>query len=370
MTRSATPIRVLWLIRGLGPGGAENLLLAHARCAGDGFEYEVAYEAAAKDQLVPALQDAGVTVHHLSSGRRWPLELRRLCVQRRIDLVHAHSPAMAIGARLALRAIPGGQRPKLVYTEHNRWEAYRPPSRWPNAATLFMDDKVFAVSNEARDSVASALRGRVEALHHGIDRDAVRAQRGDRNATRAALGLDPDDVVVVQVANFRKEKAHVVLLDAARLLADEGRAVRFLLVGQGQLRAEVDALLADRNLQGTVQILGFRTDAPAIVGAADLLVLSSDHEGLPVAVMEALALGVPVVSTDVGGMPEAITDGVEGLLVPPRDPRALADAIWAVASDPDRRAALATAALARSAQFDSATVTAHIEAAYQRVLER
>ncbi|MCU1497336.1 MAG: glycosyltransferase [Acidimicrobiales bacterium] len=362
-----TAIGVLWLIRGLGPGGAERLLVAHA-CAGSAdFRYEVAYQVAEKDQLVGELEAAGVVVHRLA-GPTWPLALRRLAAERHIDVVHSHSPVMAVGARLAFRVLPGRDRPRLVYTEHNRWEAYRPLTRYANAATFALDHETLAVSEEARGSVSDRLRGRVETVHHGIDAASVRAAAGDRLEVRRALGVEPDAPLVVQVANYRREKAHEVMVAAGRILADEGNPVRIILVGQGPLQGEVEALIEAEGLGASVQVLGFRDDVAAVLAASDALVLSSDHEGLPVAVMEAFALGVPVVSTGVGGIPEAVTDGVEGLLVPPRDPVALAGAIARVTGDPDLRRTLGEGAARRAVAFDAATVTAGIEERYRAVV--
>ena len=363
-------MRVLWLIRGLGPGGAERLLLAQARAAGPDVRYEVAYQVAAKDHLVGDLVDAGVDVHLLPTGPGWPLALRRLVADRGIEVVHAHAPAMAVGARLGLRLLPGGPRPRLIYTEHNRWQAYRPSTRWANAATFAIDDRTISVSEEARRSVLAPLRGRVEALHHGIDRDELEARAGDRASTRAELGVGTDEVLLAHVANYRREKAHEVLIDAMAELASSRPEVRVVMVGQGQRWDEVARHLATRDLGDRIQMLGFREDVAAIVAASDALVLSSDHEGLPVAVMEALTLGVPVIATAVGGIPEAVDDGVEGLLVPPRDPVALAGAIERLAEDPELRARLGRAARRRSEAFDAATVTRHIEGAYAALLGR
>jgi glycosyltransferase involved in cell wall biosynthesis len=361
------PLRVLWLIRGLGPGGAERLLVAHARAAGEGFAYEAAYQVAAKDQLVPELEDAGVVVHRLGSGPSWPLELRRLVRERTIDVVHSHSPAMAVGARLALRALPARHRPRLVYTEHNRWDAYRLPTRAANALTFVLEHHVLSVSEEARSSVWGPLRGRVETLHHGIDRAGLARSARPRAETRAALGIDEATPVAVQVANFRREKAHGVLLEAARILAEANHPVTFLLVGQGQLEEEVRSRATALDLGDHVRFLGFRDDVASILAAADLLVLSSDHEGLPVAVMEAFALGVPLVSTAVGGIPEAVEHDRQGLLVPPQDPAALAAAVRTVCDDPNLRARLSDGARASSERFDASTAARRIEDVYRGV---
>ena len=360
--------RVLWLIRGLGPGGAERLLVNHATSASGAFTYDVAYEVAAKDQLVPELEAAGVTVHRLTSGAGELKALRALVAEREIDVVHSHSPAMAAVARVALRALPGGRRPKLVYTEHNRWEAYRWPTRLANALTYPLEHHVLAVSEEARSSVFGPLRGRVQTLHHGVDPTAVRAAAGDPAETRAALGIGPDQVLCVQVANFRVEKAHEVMIETAAILAAQEVPVKILLVGQGPRLDEMRSLAADRAVASHLEILGFRDDVASLLAASDALVLSSDHEGLPVAVMEASALGTPVVATAVGGLPEAVTDGESGLLVPPRDPAALAAAIRRLVDEPGLRADLARGATARAGAFDATAATATVEGIYRQVL--
>ena len=157
------------------------------------------------------------------------------------------------------------------------------------------------------------------------------------------------------------------LLAAARLLTDRGVPVRVVAVGQGPQEAETRALHASLDLGDRVLLTGRRDDAVAVMGACDAFVMASSNEGLPVAIMEALALGLPVVSTAVGGIPEAITDGVEGLLVPPRDPEALAGAITRVATDPTLRAALARGAAAAGDRYDITATVRRIEAVYAAV---
>jgi glycosyltransferase involved in cell wall biosynthesis len=205
-------------------------------------------------------------------------------------------------------------------------------------------------------------------LHHGIDPEPVRAAAGDRAATRAALGIGPDTFLGVQVANFRREKGHDVMVETAKLLRDAGDDIKIVMVGQGPLMDGIRDAVRESDLGGVVTMLGFRDDVPALLGAADALVLSSDHEGLPVAMMEGFALGTPIISTRVGGIPEAVTDGVEGLLVPPRDPQALATALRRAAGDAGLRRTLAAGAAARSVDFDPRAATARIEAIYRSLL--
>ena len=228
-------------------------------------------------------------------------------------------------------------------------------ARLANAATFVLDHHTVSVSEEARSSVIGPLRRRVETLHHGIDVEAVRSALTRRAATREALGIGPTEIVAAQVANFRREKAHEVLVDAA---------------GQGQRFDEIDRLVAERGLDETVRLLGYRDDVHDVLAASDLLVLSSDHEGLPVAVMESLALGIPVVATAVGGLPEAITHDVEGLLVAPRSPIELADAVERVATDADLRARLGSGAAERGDEFDASAAVARLEKIYREVLGR
>jgi glycosyltransferase involved in cell wall biosynthesis len=365
----AEPRRVLWLVKGLGPGGAEQLMVNQAQVRDrETFVTEAVYLVPWKDHLVPRLHEEGVPAECLGSGKdwdmRWAWRLRRRLRHRPVDVVHHHSPLVGSVTRLLVRTLPRRVRPALVYTEHNRWPRHNRLTRLLNRATFSLDDQTFAVSDDVRETIPEHLRARVEVLVHGVDVAAVQEHRSQRSSVRQELGIDPAATVIGIVANFRREKAYEVWVEAARLALESGLPLRFVSVGQGPLEAEVRAMVTDLGLDGPIQLLGYREDALRIMSAFDIFTLSSRHEGLPVSLMEALAMGLPVVATSVGGMTQAVRDGVEALLVPADDPAALAAAYVEVAADPALRARLAGAAAARGADFGMEAPTRRLERAY------
>jgi glycosyltransferase involved in cell wall biosynthesis len=361
----------LWLVKGLGPGGAERLLVAaaghHDR---DAFEITCAYLLPWKQQLAADLEAFGVTTTCLDvrdeRDVRWAMRLRRLLVEHPVDILHAHSPYPAGIGRLVTRTLPRRTRPRSIYTLHNTWGSFAGPSRLLNGWTMPLDAADLSVSEQAHATVPARLSGRTEVLVHGIDLDAMHAL-SDRDGARRELGIGPDEVVFGTVANFRAQKDYPNLFAAARAVLDREVPVRFVVVGQGPLDAEIRAEHARLGLEATVTILGERHDAIRVMSACDGFVLASNNEGLPVALMEALAIGLPVVATDVGGVGEAITDGVNGVLVPARDPIALADAIQSLVDDPGRRRRLAAGAEASAGRFDIRRTVARIETIYRSV---
>jgi glycosyltransferase involved in cell wall biosynthesis len=368
-------IRILWLIKGLGPGGAEQLLVNQARVRDrDRFTVDAAYLVPWKHHLVPDLERTGVRVECLDSPRnvdlRWLARLHRRLRDQPVDVLHVHSPLVAAFTRVALRTIPRRRRPAQVYTEHNRWPRHSRATRLLNRLTYPLDDVSIAVSEDVRASIPSRLARRTEMLVHGVDVAALRAESTHREAVRAELGIAAGDVVVGIVANFRREKAYEVFLDAARRALDSGLPLRFVSVGQGPLEEEMRARLADLGLGDAVLLLGYRADAVRVMTAFDVFTLTSRHEGLPVSLMEALALGLPAVATEVGGVPQAVDDGVEGLLVPADDAGALARGYVTLAREPERRRAMGAAALRRSTEFDVRRAERRLEEIYTEVVDK
>lgn len=368
--------RVLWLTKGLGLGGAERLLTSVA--AGidpERFEVEVAYLLPWKDAFVAELEQHGVRVVCLGARRtvdpRWVLRLRSLLRQRRYAVVHTHSPVPAAAARMLVRSPT-----RLVHTEHNVWDRYRWPTHTINALTYTRNDVAIAVSDAVADSIVPPRwlpgeRPVVETLLHGVDLANVPRGPAARAAARDLLGIPADTPVIGSVANLTPKKDHTGLLAAMVQVRRDVPDARLLLVGSGPLEDQLRREVTDRGLEDAVTFLGSRDDVATLLPALDVFVLGSRFEGLPISLLEAMAAEVSCVATRVGGIPEAITDGVEGRLVAPGAPDALATALVEVLSDAEARARLARAGLARvRAEFSIERAVLRTQALYDQLLGR
>jgi glycosyltransferase involved in cell wall biosynthesis len=365
-------VRVLWLTTGLGSGGTEQLLVTTARRRDrQRMSVRAAYLLPYKAALVAALEAEAVPVECLGYRNvldlRWLVALRRSMLRDPVDILHAHNPVMAAGGRIVARSLPRRLRPRLVVTDHNVWHSYRAPSRWADGLTSRWDDARFTVSEAVRASLPAPIQLRANVVVQGIEVERVQAQRAERAAVRAELGLDPDALVVGTVANLRAQKAYPDLLAAAADVLERLPGARFVAVGQGPLEADIRALHARRGLGDRFLLLGHRPDAIRVMSGCDVFVLASHWEGLGVAVMEALALGLPVVATAVGGVPEVVEHGREGLLVPPRRPTELAAALLRLLTDAEERQRMAEAAARRGAELSIDTAVRRTEAVYNEL---
>lgn len=368
--------RVTAVIKGLGPGGSERLLVELARVArGHGVELSIISLLEQKRHLIPEIEAAGVRVRCLGVTRlqdlRWITRIVGQARRDRPDVLHVHSPAVAPALRILARLrVLGWRRPRVVSTEHNAWGTYHRLTRLANAVTAPLDDAIIAVSDEVRRSIRPAwLARRAITIRHGIDVAAARQHGGNRALLRSEWGIATDDTVVVTVANYRKQKNYPVLLEACSLATKRIPTLRFVVVGQGPGASEVHRLHEELGLGDRMLLLGYRPDAIAVMGAADIFTLSSDYEGLPVSLMEALALGLAVVTTAVGGITETITAD-SGRTVAPRDPAALANAIVEVASDRELLARLRHGASSLADTFDVHHSAEALAAVYQRLSAR
>jgi glycosyltransferase involved in cell wall biosynthesis len=363
-------LRVLQLIKGLDAGGAERLLTTMIRHRdADRFDYEVAYVRDGLDALVPELAGA-VHVHALGARTdfdlRWLLRLRRLLTAGEpFDVVHTHLPYPASLCRLVTRTVPPSRRPRLVHTDHSFWPELSTVTKVLVRATSALDDVSVSVSQANRALLPRRIRARSRVLLHGIDLAGAHEAAGGTSAIRTELGLEPGDQLVVTAASLTRQKGYPTLLDAAEAFIGSSPAVVFAAAGTGPLEADLRAKAG--GLGDTFRFLGFRPDAVALIAAADVFVLASDWECMPVAVMEAIAVGTPIVATAVGELPALFEDGVEALLVPPGHPGLLAAAIRRITSDPALGTRLAAAAAARAGEFDVRRAATSVEEIYTEV---
>jgi len=357
-------LRVVHLIKGLGPGGAERLIVNQLETADPAIDYTVLRLIEAKSHLVAEVERTGASTLLIGGGRLWPLALLKRLRTLAPNIVHAHSPTLAAVARIV--AATTRMDTAVITTEHNRWPRHHPLTRLANRLTAPLDSRRIAVSRDVRDSMKSSLRESTTVIDHGVPVRRLAASRSAREEMREnLLGAASASLTVIGiVANFRPEKAYDVFLDACEQAIGQRDNIRFFVVGQGPGEDDFRRSVKARNLSEAVEVLGYRQDATEVMAAFDIFTLSSRHEGKPVSLMEAFALGVPVVATRAGGIPEAVTNGVEGILVDIGDAAGLASAWIRLVDDPELRERMAQAALSSAAHFDSSIATKSIESMY------
>lgn len=268
------------------------------------------------------------------------------------------------GARAARRA----GVPLVVQTQHLPWMMNDPRKKARLFRALRPVDVVITVSQAQRRTyerigVPGPLMTTVP--------NGIRGRQGSpgRLAARAALGLHPDQPVVLTVGRLTVMKGQRYLVDAVPQLAARFPDVAVVLLGQGHLQDQLAAQAAALGVTDLVHLAGHCSDARMLLDAADVFVLPSRHEGMPLAALEAMDAGLPVVATDVIGTSEVVDDGRTGLLVPPKDPAALATALGTLLADPDLRRRFGEAGRRRYVEhFTSARMAAQTVAVYERAL--
>jgi glycosyltransferase involved in cell wall biosynthesis len=342
--------RVMQVVLSLTPGGTEHLVVQICKRLPAEFGTVVCC-LDAEGEWAADLQARGIEVRALRRRPGFRPQVGRAIAQfaaeRDIDVLHCHQYSPFVYGRIA--AI-WNRRLKIVYTEHGRLSD-APPSwkrRLVNPLLSRFDGSIVAVSHELRDYMIESRfpRERVRVIHNGIE-PAVAASPVDRRRARMLLGLDDRAFVVTTVARLDPVKDLVTLLDAFAQVRTRVPSARLVIVGDGPERQRLEARAAQDDLAGSVRITGYRADVRALLPAADVYASSSISEGVSITILEAMATGIPVVATAVGGTPEILSDGTGGVLVPRRDPARLGAAIVSLAEDHRRRAALAVSARRR-----------------------
>jgi len=301
----------------------------------------VALAANPNSAIAKRAQEVGMTFYPLRTHKALlPFEIVRLAawlIANRVEIVNTHSSndgwLAGIAARLTGRILIRSRHIEVDYP--NRF--------WSGMAFRFLPRYVITTSQVIANRLVEelgVLPDRVSCISTGID--LTKFNPALKSNLREELGIAPDVALVGMISVLRSWKGHATFLDAAaHLLKSSKRPIHFVIAGDGPGRQELTDKIAQEPWKGHVTLLGHRSDVPNVLASLDVLILPSyAHEGIPQIILQAQAMARGVVATTVGGIPEVVEDNVTGLLIPPRNPEALAEKIAALLDNPDLRARL------------------------------
>ena len=334
-----------------GPGGAEVFLLNFAlELRRRGHQVVPLLPSDKSGWLAERFREQGFQVESVPITRRFDfLSIVRAISSRlharQVDTLHSHEFVMSfLGTAVARRL----RVPHVMTLHANMWMT----NAWHRRAILRWairrSTAATSVSDHFREHLIATVGGsarRVTAIPNGIP-----TPTGDTDAVRREFSLQSDETVIVATGNLTERKGHIHLLRAiAKLRADGCTApLRVIIAGEGPERAALEAFIASSGLDGLVHLPGVRGDIGALVGASQILAMPSLWEGMPLSILEGMHCANAIVASNVGGIPETVRDGVDGLLTPPADVPALAAALRQLLEDPSRRQRMGQAAQERA----------------------
>lgn len=362
------------VLHSLTVGGAEVLAFRIARELSDRYRFVFA----CLDDLGPLgeqLRGEGFAVEVLDRQPGVNLgcmrRMARFWRREGVALVHAHqyTPFFYAAAARGLRSWP-----PVLFTEHGRWFPDYPRRKRIlfNRVMLGRPDRVVAVGNSVREALIrneGITARRIQVIYNGVDGAAFNGQPIDRDAVRREIGVAADDFVVIQVARLDQLKDHLTAIRTIQRASRRVPNIRLVLVGEGP---ELDLIRDEIRVRGVerhVRLLGLRHDIARLLRASDLFLLTSISEGIPVTIIEAMASGLAVVSTAVGGVPEVVLPEETGLLAPAGDDAALAEAVVRLTGDLDLCRAMGERGRVRAKDvFSQQGMQAAYQAMYREML--
>jgi glycosyltransferase involved in cell wall biosynthesis len=260
--------------------------------------------------------------------------LAQYCGDNHVDLIHAHQYTPFVYSVLSFR------RPAVIFTEHGRFFPDYPSRKRKvfNRLMLRKRDRVLGVGKSVRRALIEnegIAPNRIGVIYNGVDLDRFSLADVDKRQVRESLGLATDGFVIVQVARLDYLKDHITAVRMMERVVQEVPDAQLWIVGEGPERAPIEREIEEQGLQSSVLMLGQRSDISQLLAAADLFVLTSISEGIPVTFIEAMGAGLPIVATEVGGVPEVVLHDETGILTPSADVQALADAVIRLATTPE-----------------------------------
>ena len=372
-----TKLNILMVNETSGPGGAETVLFEIARNL-DRERYNVAAVLFRDGWFVGHLRSHGIATEIIPSNRSWDISfIRRLaayCREHKIDLLHAHLP----GANLYCSVVGKLVGIPVVTTAHNelvmpdRKERFVRTKSWIIRKLASANVLVADFMHDNYIKLGGFKESELMTIHNGIQIHLPPPP--ERLAElRTELGLRDDDLLIGNVANLRTPKGHQHLLDAAGIVCQELKNAKILLIGEegdGTIKSMIEQKREALGIKDQVWIMGFRRNIPELLHLIDIFVLSSISEGLPLSVVEAMAARKPVVVTEVGGLSEVVTDGVDGFIVPPANPKLLAEKLTLLGRDKNLRKTMGEAGFhSVKEEFSLETMIARYQALYESLIK-
>ncbi len=295
------------------------------------------------------------------------LVIPTLQVVKRIgpDVIHAQSVLMGLVSFLVKKAT------KIPYAVYSRGELYMPVLiNAPLAKLVFRNaDAVIALTGDMRKSIAKFYAGSIDVIPNGIELEDF--TNLSRERARRKLNVDGDEKVIMFVGRFRPEKNVACLIQAMKIVAERNHRVRLFVVGEGPEEEKLRKLTKELNLELKVNFVGqvVHEKVPEYLIAADVLVLPSLSEGFPVVLPEAMACGLPIVAARVGGVPEIVIDGENGLLVDPRKPEQVAEAVLKILENYDLATKMSANNIASVRQYSWKTTAEKLVEVYRKIAD-
>jgi len=378
-------MRVLLVITGLATGGATNVVLDIARHFKDqpGFDLELltgpiprgrndmthlAEELGIPTRVIPSL------INHINPivNMKALADLRRIMVEGKYDIVHTHSSVAGVVGRLA--ALAAGI-PVIIHHVHG-WGLHDGMSGWTRRLYLTLErfcakftDRIITVAEpDIQKGLNQGIgkKDKFTLINNGIDLEKFR-QDVDAQQVRSELGLDPECKLVGMVGRLDEQKNPLDLIRAAAIVTKSYPKVQFLVVGDGSLRPDCERLINELNLKDKFFLLGFRNDVPRILPILTITAMSSLWEGLPLAFLEAMSAGKPIVANDIDGASDVVVNGETGFLVTPRQPQEMAGRILALLNDETLCNEMGRVARQRSDYYSLPRMLGKIESLYKEL---
>jgi glycosyltransferase involved in cell wall biosynthesis len=335
-------MRLMQLVISLEIGGTERLVADLARR----LRVEADITLCCLDRLGvwgEELQREGIPVHCL---RRSPgVDLRtvwrlgRLLRRHRIDILHCHQYSALFYGALASLLSPST---KVLFTEHGRAypDIVSRKRALGNLALARLADGITSVSHAVRQALVDFERlpaRRIQVVYNGVEPQLYTAPLETAAFQRVALGIAPEELAIGTVGRLDPVKDHLTLIEAFAIVRQHLPQVKLFIVGDGEMRVQLECAIRTHHLTHAVSILGFRADVPSLLAAFDVFALSSRNEGMPVTILEAMAAGLPVVATAVGDNPSIVEDGMTGRLCPCGEPGQFAHTLIELLRDESAR---------------------------------